>query len=284
MSTSVSNLGVIVLMPTRGTLCLETHEALSHCMDGVPNIRATVSRKPVEEARNQLAAAALHIAEQDPLNVASANYTCLWVDDDAWWPAGTIASMLRTMHERPEIDVLCANYSLRRPNSTPVAVPKGLADRINTQLISYGHEGLFAIRCDPGHFLNGDRIKEIGGGAGMHFVAHYVSVLQKVGPDPFNLGDNPAEDMAFYQKIYAAGLRVFCDTQLPVAHIEAENGVAFLPFHPPLRVAGGNLVLCEAGGFGGNLIEHSYGGRQDERIASIFELGAVAPDTTSRAC
>ncbi len=52
---------LIVLMPTRGTIALETHNALTNHMDEIPHVRVTVARLPVVEARNRLAAAALSI-------------------------------------------------------------------------------------------------------------------------------------------------------------------------------------------------------------------------------
>lgn len=84
---------VLLLLPTRGGISVETHIALTNNVD-VQHFTVMVARQPVDQARNQLARHAIAIAEQDPLGIGPDGYACLWVDDDAWWPQGTISGLL----------------------------------------------------------------------------------------------------------------------------------------------------------------------------------------------
>ena len=52
MTVSDKPLGLIVCMPTRGTVAIETMLCLREHMDDYPNKLVTVFRKPVVEARN----------------------------------------------------------------------------------------------------------------------------------------------------------------------------------------------------------------------------------------
>lgn len=220
------NSALIVLMPTRGTISLETHEALTFNMDGVANIRATVSRKPVDQARNELAANALKIATDDPLKIGQENYVCLWVDDDAWWPPGTVTQMLLLLAANPHIDVLAGCFSVRAPFQTcvPTRVDKSQAETTTIERVAHGT------------LLDINRI-------GFHFVMHPVSLLRRLPERPFDItaGDS-TEDWEFSARASEIGARMAVATGCMVAHIDVKSGEAFLPCTRAGRIIGNRFV------------------------------------------
>lgn len=79
-------------------------------------------------------------------------------------------------------------------------------------------------------------------GIGFHWVMMRRSVLDAVGADPFSLwGDYGWEDAAFCGRARKAGLRIFCDTTLPIAHIEPVSGKAFFPGFPEMISDGAQI-------------------------------------------
>lgn len=235
-----TNNALILLMPTRGSLAVETHEALSNHMDDIPNIRVIAQREPVDKARNMLAATATRIATEDPLHIGPAGYLALWIDDDVWWPAGTISAMLRAMQCDTTIDLLCAHFCVRYPSMSPALAPKGLKALIETQ--NANKEGFYLVRADAIGWKPGE-LNEIEG-CGFHFVMHRLSALERLGAEPFAVLDELAEDESFCKRANAAGLRMLCHTGLNVAHIDVKSGLAFVPFAPALQVYGDNLIYA----------------------------------------
>lgn len=232
--------GLILLMPTRGTIAIETHVALSQNMDGVRNLRVTVERKPVDEARNVLAGAAQRIAKDDPLQIGPSNYLALWIDDDAWWPPGTITEMLGTMAKDPTIDLLCANFCVRAANSSSAAVPKGVSELI--ERANAGRAGFYKVDMGILGWQQG-AVNEIEG-CGFHFVMHKVSMFDAVGPEPFTPKNGNAEDETFTKRAHHLGFRLACHSGLNVAHIDVKSGLAFIPHAPALQVEGNRLILA----------------------------------------
>ena len=253
---------IIVLMPTRGAISLETHQALAMNMDGIRELRVTVARKPVDEARNELAWTALKIAADDPCHIGRDNYLVLWVDDDAFWLPGTVGSFIRTMQERTDINILCSYYCKREPYCAPAAFPKALERKLLD-----GKPGLNFARFTRDEWKPG-QIDEIIGGSGMHFTMHRLRVLEAVGSDPFTPDENSlAEDIAFYQRCHKAGLRAVMDSRVPVAHVDVDSGLAFVPLSPPKRVYGNQLIDAEPGAYDGKVRLRSYGAKVDALLA-----------------
>ena len=83
MKSNARPKGLVVCMPTRGAVSIETMLCLREHLDGYPHKLLTVFRKPVVEARNQLVKETREL-DANPLDF-DPRYV-LWVDGDAWWP------------------------------------------------------------------------------------------------------------------------------------------------------------------------------------------------------
>ncbi len=101
---------IIVCMPTRGQICYETYLAINMNMGDVKRTFTMVGRKPVVQARNDLAKQALDIAKKNLLQFTPREWFVLFVDDDAWLPPGLVTAMLQCMRE-PEMDGLDALFA-----------------------------------------------------------------------------------------------------------------------------------------------------------------------------
>jgi GT2 family glycosyltransferase len=192
-------------MPSRGLVTAETLSSfITTGMDGLPFMFATCVRKPVDEARNILAdqtAALLEYPERGAF-IADEMFV-LWIDDDAFWPPGAVASALRIMKEHQEIDILSGFFG-----------PRG----------EYGDATLWY----------GERLREDGDvvevlHTGMHWVMHRASVLDRVGPAPFSCFGGLTEDLSFSKRARNAGLRIFVAKSIVIPHIDAEKGLAYVP-------------------------------------------------------
>ena len=74
---------------------------------------------------------------------------------------------------------------------------------------------------------------------GFHWVIMRREVLEAVGDHPFNLSEGNGlmpEDYSFCERVSNAKLRIFCATDLFVAHVEATDGAAYLPRLGQLRM------------------------------------------------
>jgi hypothetical protein len=75
-------LGLVVCMPTRGAVVIETMLCLREHLDGYPNKLLTAFRKDVVTARNELAQQARSL---DPEKLPFDPKYCFLADDDLWW-------------------------------------------------------------------------------------------------------------------------------------------------------------------------------------------------------
>jgi hypothetical protein len=230
----------VVCMPTRGSVTIETHQALTSHTDGVRIVFASVARKPVDVARNELAAAVLEMRKAADVEFV------LWIDDDAWWPAGTIARMLDAMRTHREIDVLAGFCCRREAHMAPIA-----RRRIEDQN-SYPKPG---VDCTMGDLVEVEAVP-------FHFVAMRAAALERIGPDPFTVTPPWPEDFSFCIRARAAGARIFVATGAPIAQID-RDGNAFIPGAPALRVVNGQLAAAV---FTGE--NRSYGPAVDAVIAA----------------
>lgn len=74
-----------------------------------------------------------------------------------------------------------------------------------------------------------------------HFVMHRLDVLERVGANPFETDGSCGEDVAFCRRVREKGGRIYCAPGLLVAHVDPNDGVAYLPGEPPCRVEGNVL-------------------------------------------
>ena len=215
-----SGTGLLVLMPTRGQVSVETHTALSSNCDGLSRAFLSVARRPVVEARNGL----WKMASEVSPNLPWADIYCLWCDDDAWWPPGTVAKMVDTLKQYPQIGLLSGSFSNRMPFSS-----------IMTNRIAGIHSPPKpGVDCQLGEIVE---VAECG----FHFVMHRLSMLEALGPNPFEPFEGVSEDLSFCRRVREAGLRIFCATGALIAHIDPSDGVAYVPGDAAMRVENNEL-------------------------------------------
>lgn len=217
----------IIAMPTRGTVSAETVTALHGNTPGQTAL-VTVARRPVVEARNELAQGIAEVAKQTGLDLV------LWVDDDAWWPRDTLARMLRIM-ETTDVDMLAPLSTDRRPFCSPAQFR--FFDGKPAAILPRGVRSTERARFTPGELVDIDATS-------FHFVLMRIALLERLGPQPFNVPDTGifGEDMQFCFRAKRAGARLACDTGSIVAHVEADNGLAFIPISRPGRIIGNAFV------------------------------------------
>jgi len=211
---------LIVCLPNRGTVTIETVQALSRT-DGFPSTLRAIARKPVVEARAMLAAHALAAAK-----LLGSEYRpfVVWADADSWWRRGTIAKAISTLQEHPEIGMLVGWFCARKAKAAPaVRYLDGTWPRPG-------------INCEWGDLVDVER-------AGLHFAVHRVRLLEDF-PDPFTPEPDEGEDFAFCRKLRERGVKIVCDTGLPVAHI-GDDGTAYLPGYDAMEVVGEELRYRE---------------------------------------
>ena len=247
---------VILLMPTRGQICYETQTAIEQNMGGVKFAKIMAARKPVIEARNQLAKKALEVARQNPFPFSPREWFALWVDDDAYFMPGSVSMMLQCMQELRSIDALFGKFGARVPYSKVHAWRK--ADDSE----SYPKEG---IDCGGGEVVDIER-------AGFHFVSMRMSLLERVGPNPFDIptGSQIGEDFAFCDRAIAVGARLAVGMGMPIFHLDPADGSAFVPGMAQMLVDGNQVHPL-----GQTSDVRKYGSGIDEMSEA---LKAAAPD------
>ena len=218
---------LIIALPSRVRPSKDTAQALR---DNLGPVQATILQcigKPVDVARNQLAAEILEVA-------GDSNPYVLWLDDDAWFSEGTVQIILDILRARQDISLVTAHCGPRVPFSTP-----------------FGH-----MRDDDGHspprwkvdFELGDLVPIALGS--MHFVMHRANLLRAVGPSPFALVKRPpdlarkfkpGEDHEFYRRVRAVGGLCVMASGVVVAH--CENDVAFMPWMRPCRIRNNDVEV-----------------------------------------
>jgi len=214
-------------MPTRGTISYETHLALRNNMGGVAHAVLFAARQPIVQARNGLARAALDAAAAHGFNFTPREMFVLWADDDAWWIPETVPVMLKAMRELPKIDALFGKFGVRAPYGKIVA----LRDADDPE--SFPREG---VDCENGEIVQIER-------AGFHFVLMRLSLLKRVGPDPFALlsDQGVGEDYVFCDRAIAAGATLAVGMGLPVFHLDPSDGTAYLPGMPAMIMDGNRI-------------------------------------------
>jgi hypothetical protein len=233
---------LLVLMPRRAETTPQTTLALAENMDLLAFALLEEAGRPVDEARNALAQRALAESAPDAL--------CLWIDDDCYWCAGTVALMLATLKKNENVDVLCAYFGPRAPFSTPLCLTRP-------------NDKSSAPR--EGRDFQFGQIVPIAS-ASMNFVLHRASLLRELDASPFTpLPGSLGEDHSFFERVRIAGRRAALASGIVVAHCEGD--LAFVPGRRPLRVLGNTLAATDdprtdaeiAAEYAGRNLRRSYG-------------------------
>ncbi len=211
-------------VPSRTELPKAFHEMLAPHLADIAYERIVVVGKPVVEARNELAARA---------RASGAEFT-LWLDDDAYPEPGSIERLLATLRERGDIDMLAAFACDRRPFCSPNAF--ALHGERYVALVERDTPAPFSIPAWAPRYRIGE-IVPIDACA-FHCVLMRTELLARLGAEPFALPEHATygEDFQFCRRARAAGARLAIDTGAPVAHLEPERELAFLPYKPPGRI------------------------------------------------
>lgn len=257
---------VIVCMPTRGQICYETHLALHMNMGDVKHTIAMLGRKPVVEARNTLARWALDLAKKNPFPFIPRQWFVLWADDDSWWQPGSVEETVRALNAFPQIDAIFGKFSGRIPYGHPFAY------RNSYDGGSYPREG---IDCAFGDLVPIAR-------AGFHWVLMRLSLLERVGDNPFDIpeGSELPEDFAFCDRAIAAGATLTVGMGAPIFHVDPRDGTVYLPGMPAMIMKGNGVAPItyehqSPDGTVKNLEQREYG-KEIEPMMERMKRDAVA--------
>jgi hypothetical protein len=134
--------------------------------------------------------------------------------------------MLHTLEQHPSIDVLAALFG-------PRASERGAtAFRDRDDRTSY--------LIPEVNFTRGDLVDVDV--TGLHFIAHRVSLLRALGPNPFGDGSGLAsDDAAFCGRIRHGNGRITVATGIPVFHVDERNGAAYTPGVAACVIAGDRI-------------------------------------------
>lgn len=233
-----------ILTPMRDRLTPETEVALRRNVE-VPFVHLTEIGRPVAEARNTLVARALAL---DP----RPEWT-LWVDADAWWPAGTISRMKAAL-SRSNADVLFGFFCVRQEFASSTAW-RNYFSSLRSK-VALGVNGVL-----PGDVVPVDV-------CGFHCVLMPTSILERMSRYRFSFLRNDdgapelGEDEIWCLFAMDEGLLLAVDTGSPIEHI-APGGEAYQPCANVGRIIDNRLVR--------------------RRIVSIDDLRMTAPALQLRA-
>lgn len=255
---------LIIAMPLRDKMTRETELALKH--NTGPHQLLTVAGKPVDEARNELAARVLALSPRPEVVV--------WIDDDAWWLPGAVETLAATLHERPDLAMVAGGFSRRIPHSTAVA--RRIAGDTSTELKPVPR-GVAGGDCYLGDIVD---IAECG----MHACAVRTSAMQDCGPEPFALMD-AGEDLSFCARLRDRGFKIACAPAITFGHIDTTTGFAYLPLMPPGKIENGKaraLTPADLRGVPGivRAVPFWKNGRRGLRVEQRTEAGRSYGATT----
>jgi hypothetical protein len=233
--TNAKPIGIIVLMPTRGTPSRETELCLRHHLEDYPHRIITVSGKPVVEARNQLAKEARDLdlgeLEFEPRYV-------LGTDDDAWWPRGHVDRAVTILEDNPEVAMVTGVFCCRGPYLENVA-----AKAVRFLCVEV-YDIFKSMRHEPGELVEIDL-------CGGHWFVIRRDVLISLGDEPFSRLPNRVafpnsstvsglapEDYSFCRRLRWAGHKIVIERTLRVGHVDVTNGLCYYPNLPPFRANG----------------------------------------------
>lgn len=223
--------GLLVCMPVRNAVSIETALCLSERLDGYPNELLHVDRRlPLIQARNFLAKFAREI---NPESLAFDPQYVLWVDDDVLWFDGQVARAIAILEENQDVDMVTGLASGRCAYDSSNAIK----ERDYTRAIA-------PLKLRP------DELAPVGA-CGFHFVLMRRELLNRVGNDPFNnmkvdltpLGImSPlvgiGEDFSFCIRARQRGAKIVTERSLVVGHVEVSEGLVYFPYRPPMFANG----------------------------------------------
>ena len=211
-------------VPSRTELPEAFHEMLAKHLGDIAYDPIVVVGKPVVEARNALAQRAR----------ASGAELTLWLDDDAYPEPGSIERLLAMLHARGDIDMLAAFACDRRPFCSPNAF--ALHDERYVALVERDTPAPFSIPTWAPRYRIGEVVPVDA--CAFHCVLMRTALLARLGDEPFALPESAqhGEDFQFCRRARAVGASIAVETGAPVAHLEPESGLAFLPYKPPGRI------------------------------------------------
>jgi hypothetical protein len=244
--------GIIVAMPTRSSPSEETMACLRNSMDGFPFRIELVAGLGVVGARNELARRI--VSQRTP--TARKYPFVLWADDDSYWWPGSVRRAVEIMAADKEIAALCGYFSPRGPNIRPMA---------------FRADGGSVLPAPPGI---AERPRSIDM-CGFHWVMMRRECLEAVGDAPFTLPPRGIirEDHAFCDRMARCGMKLFCATDIVIAHVESATGRAYVPNLPTILVK--DLPYCA------NLVakvervpRRSYGSQEIDRRTEALRARA----------
>lgn len=215
---------LVICIPSRAELSDETRCALANNLGSIAHVVRNVRGKLVIDARNELAQTALR---------SDAEYT-LWLDDDAFFEPGTIERLLASLRMHPEIDMLGTYSCDRKPFCSPSSYISH--DGALYPLVENGMPATIQVPQWAPRFTTGDVVPiDV---CAFHGVLMRTSLLERVGPSPFNLEPNSGvgEDFNFCLRAKRIGAQLATDTGATVAHVDIENGFAFIPYRRPGKI------------------------------------------------
>lgn len=252
---TVTKDALIVAIPSRGAMCMETFLTVEcNMVDAPPRFIATALRLGIIEARNLLVKIVKNAHKHAP--IAAENFWALWLDDDCWFPAGTVTKMLAIMSKHKEIDMLVGHYGPRQAGCMPHL-----------------------------HRLPGKRERKTAHGkivelekGGLHIALHRIELLDRLPSAPFSPlpPDHIGEDFAFCKRIRDAGGRIFTPLDLPIGHVDHRDGLVYFPGCAPAQLVDMNtFVFTEKPALA--IEERSYGAQLD-RWFSVLDPKRTAFD------
>lgn len=256
MSELDKSLGLVVCMPTRGAVAIETMLCLRNRLDDYPHVLKVAFRKPVIEARNQLAKDA---RELDPATLLFEPKYVLCTDDDLWWPRGHISRCVGILEENADVDMVCGIYSLRATGIMTCHYTFDPATLDKFTMIPYLKDGnldtpnIIDRLYSPSNYEDGELAKLAFGEPGWAVMRR--SLFDRVGNDPFDRirfdefpGYGPdfartllSDAESFCVRVNRCGGKIVTERSLLVGHVDVDNGLMYFPYVAP-RVASGLSV------------------------------------------
>lgn len=236
MNVTEKPVGLVLCMPTRGVVSIETMLCLREHLGGYPNKLLTAIRKPIVEARNQLAKEA---RELDPSTLDFDPRYVLWVDDDAWWPAGHVDRAVRILEDHPDVSMIVGAYCGRLAYLPPLAI---VTDGTNVNAVNL-------MKHEPGELIDVHI-------AGLHWNVVRKECLERLGDNPFDRlpatevfsSESPGrllrEDESFSWRVHRVG-RIVTERSLRIGHVDV-TGLVYFPNSPPMLANGLEPSLYDA--------------------------------------
>jgi hypothetical protein len=215
MKTTEKPIGLIVLMPTRGAVSIESLLCINEHLEGSRLLTSSVYS--VVTARNLLAKWA---RESDEPYV-------LWLDDDTWFTREHVDTALGILEDNTGIDAVTAMASFRH------AYSKSCTTRVDRTAIA-------PIALEPGELAPVFY-------TGFHFIMMRRTLLERLGPNPVDLIYDETriwpEDSSFCLRVKKIGGKIVTEKSLVVGHVESEDGLVYFPFLPAMLANGAGRPL-----------------------------------------